>query len=146
MIPEEGAVEQEHRRSSNAGEKPRDPLSSETGLTGYESEPIDPVISEPEVDTSLIPLVKPSADVPAEDEGFVSSLTGSIASSWRSAAEEATLEWEEYDAEAAARALEEAETQQQTRHSYSNEFSSPTLRSPRPDPRRPRRGPRSRHR
>ncbi|GAB3850171.1 threonine/serine exporter family protein [Nesterenkonia populi] len=115
----------EDRRESSSRKDEARRLSSEEGLTGYESEPIDPVISEPEADTSLIPVVKPSAETgEPEDEGFVSSLTGSIAASWRSAAEEATLEWEEYDAEAAARAAEEAEAEQETtRHSYSDDFS-----------------------
>lgn len=108
--------------------------SSEASLSGAGSgapaeeqqstTPIDPVISEPPTDTSLISVVKPSEDT-EEDEGFVKSLTGSIAASWRSAAEEAQLEWEEYDAEAAARAAEEAEAAEHavTRHEFSEDFS-----------------------
>ncbi|WP_049897613.1 threonine/serine ThrE exporter family protein [Nesterenkonia massiliensis] len=91
----------------------------------YETTPIDPVISEPSTDTSLIPLVRPSSTEDDEDEGFVKSLTGSIASSWQSAAEEAALEWQEYDAEAAARAAEEAEAAEAeaARHEYTEDFS-----------------------
>ena len=70
----------------------------------FETTPIDPVISEPTIDTSLIPVVRPAEEHPEQDEGFVKHLTGSIATKWRSAAEEAHLEWQEYDAEAAARA------------------------------------------
>ncbi|NLS09923.1 threonine/serine exporter family protein [Nesterenkonia sp. MY13] len=91
------------------------------------TEPIDPVLSEPSTDTALIPVVKPSQEGQAEeeDEGFVKSLTGSLAATWASAAKEAHLEWQEYDAEAAARVAEEAEAAQaeSTRHAYSDDFS-----------------------
>lgn len=87
----------------------------------FETTPIDPVISEPTIDTSLIPVVRPAEEHPEQDEGFVKHLTGSIATKWRSAAEEAHLEWQEYDAEAAARA-DEAEASQ-TRHEFSDDFS-----------------------
>ncbi|GAA1808821.1 threonine/serine exporter family protein [Nesterenkonia flava] len=95
--------------------------SHATGVS-HDTVPIDPVISEPSTDTTLIPVVRPSEA--EEDEGFVKSLTGSIASSWRSAAEEATLEWEEYDAEAVARAAEEAEAAEaeSVRHEFPDDF------------------------
>ncbi|MGO1524047.1 MAG: threonine/serine ThrE exporter family protein [Nesterenkonia sp.] len=92
----------------------------ETGT--FETTPIDPVISEPPTDTSMIPVVRPSEGAPEEDEGFMKHLTGSIATKWRSAAEEAHLEWQEYDAEAAARAAEEADAPI-TRHEYTDDFS-----------------------
>lgn len=92
------------------------------GDPASETAPIDPVIAEPDTSTSLIPVVRPSDAAAENDQGFVKSLTGSIASSWRSAAEEAYLEWEEYDAEAAARAADSAE-QHSTRHEYSSDFS-----------------------
>ena len=94
--------------------------ASQTGT--FETTPIDPVISEPPTDTSMIPVVRPSEESPEEDEGFVKHLTGSIATKWRSAAEEAHLEWQEYDAEAAARAAQEAEASV-TRHEFSDDFS-----------------------
>lgn len=108
--------------SSTAHEGATAPSAHQAPETGtFETTPIDPVISEPPTDTSLIPVVRPSEESPEEDEGFVKHLTGSIATRWRSAAEEAHLEWQEYDAEAAARA-EEAETAA-TRHEYRDDFS-----------------------
>lgn len=75
-------------------------------------EAIDPVISEPDAEVTLIPVVRPASAGEDEEDtstGFVRALTGSIASSWQASREaEATLEWEEYDAEAAERAQEEA--------------------------------------
>ncbi|WP_022873600.1 threonine/serine ThrE exporter family protein [Nesterenkonia alba] len=128
-------ADQERTPSQNSASR-KDAADAAEGLTGYESEPIDPKISEPSVDTTMIPVVKPSdaADEPDDEEGFVKTLTGSIASSWQSAAEEATLEWEEYDAEAAARAAEEAEAAetQAARHSYSDDFSLAESAEPKP--------------
>ncbi|MDZ5078929.1 threonine/serine ThrE exporter family protein [Nesterenkonia sp. HG001] len=74
-------------------------------------EAIDPVISEPDAEVTLIPVVRPTAEGDVEDTstGFMRALTGSIASSWQAAREaEATLEWEEFDTEAVERAQEEA--------------------------------------
>lgn len=96
--------------------------SPETGT--FETTPIDPVISEPDTSTTHIPVIKPSEDDDeGEGEGFVKTLTGSIASTWQSAAEEAHLEWEEYDAEAAARVAEEIEGTESTRHEFTDDFS-----------------------
>lgn len=80
----------------------------------YEPEAIDPKVSEPTSDVAMIPVVRSSAEPDAEDEessgGFVRSLTSSIASSWKNAAEaEAALEWEEFDTEAAERAVAQRE-------------------------------------
>lgn len=99
--------------------------SSDPEFTSVRTAPIDPVISEPTIDTSMIPVVRPSEDTADDEEGFVKHLTGSIATRWRAAAEEAHLEWQEYDAEAAARAAEEAEAAEAavTRHEYSDDFS-----------------------
>ncbi len=90
----------------------------------YEPEAIDPMISAPTADVSAIPVVRSSAasDDEAEEEssgGFVKSLTSSIASSWQASTEaEAALEWEEYDAEAADRAVEEREDDSGSRHEF----------------------------
>ncbi|WP_191089880.1 threonine/serine exporter family protein [Nesterenkonia ebinurensis] len=109
--------------------------------------PIDPVVSEPPTDTSLIPVMRPSeAGQQEEEEGFVKTLTGSIAASWAAAAEDANLEWQEYDAEAAARAAEEAEGAgaEATRHAYTDNFSladtiePPAPTAPMPGPAAPR--------
>ncbi|WP_120003201.1 threonine/serine ThrE exporter family protein [Nesterenkonia muleiensis] len=91
----------------------------------HHTKPIDPVVSGPSTDTSLTPVVRPSETSPEQDEGLVKTLTGSIAASWASAAEEAHLEWQEYDAEAAARAAQEAEAEsaEVTRHAYRDDFS-----------------------
>ena len=90
----------------------------------YEPEAIDPLISAPTADVSAIPVVRSSAaaDDEAEEEssgGFVKSLTSSIAASWQASTEaEATLEWEEYDAEAADRAAEERDDDSASRHEF----------------------------
>lgn len=82
------------------------------------------MISAPTADVSAIPVVRSSAasDDEAEEEssgGFVKSLTSSIASSWQASTEaEAALEWEEYDAEAADRAVEEREDDSGSRHEF----------------------------
>lgn len=98
--------------------------------------PIDPVVSEVPTDTSLIPVVRPSEEgQQEEEEGFVKTLTGSIAASWVAAAEDANLEWQEYDAEAAARAVEEAEESgaEAVRHAYTDNFSlADTIEPPAP--------------
>ncbi|NDK32733.1 threonine/serine exporter family protein [Nesterenkonia haasae] len=99
----------------------------------HRTAPIDPVISEPLTDTSMIPVVRPSEPEPEEqDEGFMKNLTGSIAASWAAAGEETYLEWEEYDAEAAARAEQQAvaEEAESTRHAYSDDFTLADTREP----------------
>ena len=75
----------------------------------HQVEAIDPVIAEPETQVTLIPVVRPAEASADTSTGFVRTLTGSIASSWRASREsEAALEWEEYDAEAAERVQHEA--------------------------------------
>ena len=108
----------------------RENRSAETGQDGHDdaahhTAPIDPVLSRPSTDTSLTPVVRPSEPDEEHEDGFVKTLTGSIAASWASAAEEAHLEWEEYDAEAAARAAQEAEAEsaETIRHAYRDDFS-----------------------
>ncbi|TLP98281.1 threonine/serine exporter family protein [Nesterenkonia salmonea] len=99
----------------------------------HRTAPIDPVISEPPTDTSMIPVVRPSeTESEEQDEGFMKNLTGSIAASWAAAGEETYLEWEEYDTEAAARAEQEAaaEEAESTRHAYSDDFSLADTREP----------------
>lgn len=101
-------------------------------------EAIDPVISEPDAEVTLIPVVRPAAVEEAEEDtstGFVRALTGSIASSWQASREaEATLEWEEYDAEAAERAQEEAAQAEveAVRHEYAPDafYDSPAADGP----------------
>lgn len=96
-----------------------------SGGSAGDTTPIDPVISEPDPATTLTPVVRPRADDDQSEESFVKSLTGSIASHWRAAAEEAYLEWEEYDAEAAAQGAGAQDDVQEssTRHEYSADFS-----------------------
>ena len=108
----------------------RENRSAEPGQDGHDdaahhTAPIDPVLSRPSTDTSLTPVVRPSEPDEEHEDGFVKTLTGSIAASWASAAEEAHLEWEEYDAEAAARAAQEAEAEsaETIRHAYRDDFS-----------------------
>ncbi|RJN31543.1 threonine/serine ThrE exporter family protein [Nesterenkonia natronophila] len=99
----------------------------------HRTAPIDPVISGPTTDTSMIPVIRPSDVEPEEqDEGFLKNLTGSIAASWAAAGEDTYLEWEEYDTEAAARAAEEAAAEEvdSTRHAYTDDFSLADTREP----------------
>ncbi|TLP74053.1 threonine/serine ThrE exporter family protein [Nesterenkonia sphaerica] len=92
----------------------------------HRTAPIDPVIKGPTTDTSMIPVVRPADVEPEEqDEGFIKNLTGSIAASWAAAGEDPYLEWEEYDAAAAARAAQEAAAEEadSTRHTFTDDFS-----------------------
>ncbi len=83
------------------------------------TEAIDPVISEPPVEVSLTPVVRPAAETEKDSGGFVRSLTESLASSWHASTEaDAVLEWEEYDAEAAERAQREAQDTENVRHEF----------------------------
>ena len=91
----------------------------------YEPEAIDPKVSEPTSDVAMIPVVRSSSDPETEEDnssgGFMRSLTSSIASSWKNAAEaEAALEWEEYDAEAAERTVAQREQEEASagRHEF----------------------------
>ncbi|GAA1106016.1 threonine/serine ThrE exporter family protein [Nesterenkonia jeotgali] len=87
---------------------------------GYVAEAIDPLRTEPTDDVTHIPVVHSTQEVleEATPTGFVQTLRSSFASSWHASAEaEAALEWEEYDAEAVARAAEQDENDA-ARHEY----------------------------
>jgi len=85
----------------------------------YIAEAIDPMRSEPNTDVTHIPVVHSAQEVEEDTStGFVATLRTSFASSWHASAEaEAALEWEEYDAEAVARAAE-ADGSEASRHEY----------------------------
>ncbi|WP_010524485.1 threonine/serine exporter ThrE family protein [Nesterenkonia sp. F] len=117
----------EERRETTGGREPRTSAQPSSGgpaatsAEDYEPEAIDPVISEPDPQTSLIPVVRPASATEDEEEspGLVRTLTGSIASSWQASREaEAALEWEEYDVEAAEERLQEQDGAEAARHEF----------------------------
>lgn len=105
----------EERRETTEDREPR------TAAEDYEPEAIDPVISGPDPQTTLIPVVRPASATEDDEDGpgLVRALTGSIASSWQASREaEAALEWEEYDAEAAEERLQEQDGAEAARHEF----------------------------